>query len=171
MDLVMSKIIVFALFNLLSACNCKCRSQNGDWKCCADFIWSNETRRCIECPVGYHGENCRAPCQYPNFGRLCQSECLCSNASCDPVTGCTSNRTRQDNQSECESQYRLIRTIIYLLVAVVLLCIFLGICKCYTKYGFKSDEETMEEIEGPVMEDLTYMTIEDNTKPCNLPKT
>ncbi|XP_048771525.2 multiple epidermal growth factor-like domains protein 10 [Ostrea edulis] len=184
----MSKIIFIALLRIFSTFEGKCRSPNGVLQCCADHVWNNETKQCIECSLGYHGENCQMTCPYPSFGRLCQSECKCDNALCDvaigctpshcetgyfgklcqhlcpypsfgrqcnesclcdkdacnPINGCSAN-TKHDNQHD--EQLQLILTGICLSVAMVVLCVILGLYtwKVLTKDSYQSGQETTAE--------------------------
>lgn len=46
------------------------------------------------CSKGYHGPLCDITCRYPNYGKDCQSECLCGEEQCDHITGCVWNNAR-----------------------------------------------------------------------------
>lgn len=43
------------------------------------------------CPSGYHGPLCNITCRHPSYGKDCQSECLCGEVQCNPITGCVWN--------------------------------------------------------------------------------
>lgn len=42
----------------------------------------------VECDVGYYGRNCISSCRYPNYGKLCQNMCDCTESKCNHVYGC-----------------------------------------------------------------------------------
>lgn len=42
----------------------------------------------LECPVGYHLNNCSKVCSLPNYGDGCQSVCKCPYKDCHFATGC-----------------------------------------------------------------------------------
>ncbi|XP_052682261.1 uncharacterized protein LOC128162885 [Crassostrea angulata] len=43
---------------------------------------------CIPCEKGFHGLNCDTMCQYPTYGKDCQSKCKCDVTNCNHVNGC-----------------------------------------------------------------------------------
>lgn len=42
----------------------------------------------LECLPGYFGSYCKNACRYPNYGKECQSECVCDEENCNHITGC-----------------------------------------------------------------------------------
>lgn len=42
----------------------------------------------LECLSGYYGPSCSYPCRYPNYGKDCQSKCVCDEERCNPIKGC-----------------------------------------------------------------------------------
>uniref|UniRef100_A0A8W8JCL2 Uncharacterized protein n=1 Tax=Magallana gigas TaxID=29159 RepID=A0A8W8JCL2_MAGGI len=51
---------------------------------------------CTECLPGYFGSCCNYTCRYPNYGKECQSECVCDEENCNHIIGYvqrTSNET------------------------------------------------------------------------------
>lgn len=42
----------------------------------------------LECPIGYHRNNCSEKCGYPVYGEDCQYICDCDRNDCHFVTGC-----------------------------------------------------------------------------------
>lgn len=42
----------------------------------------------LGCLSGYFGQSCIFACRYPNYGKDCQSECLCDEEICNHITGC-----------------------------------------------------------------------------------
>ncbi|XP_061164906.1 uncharacterized protein LOC133173848 [Saccostrea echinata] len=67
-------------------------SINSD-KCCYNY-YDNGTV-CLECPLGYHGDNCKDQCNKGSYGHLCTQRCpeSCPLEWCDTVTGCTDPTT------------------------------------------------------------------------------
>lgn len=43
----------------------------------------------LACKNGFTGKNCVTKCQYPTYGKGCQSLCDCNESFCDHVNGCT----------------------------------------------------------------------------------
>ncbi|XP_065928285.1 uncharacterized protein [Magallana gigas] len=65
--------------------------------CCKSYR-SNQFNEiiCTECLPGYFGSYCKYACRYLNYGKECQSECVCDEENCNHITGCvqrTSNKT------------------------------------------------------------------------------
>ncbi|XP_052710556.1 uncharacterized protein LOC128184945 [Crassostrea angulata] len=51
---------------------------------------------CTECLPGYYGSCCNYTCRYPNYGKECQSECMCDEENYNHIIGYvqrTSNET------------------------------------------------------------------------------
>nr|XP_022295111.1 uncharacterized protein LOC111105237 isoform X1 [Crassostrea virginica] len=63
------------LFDLLSTLNF-----------CASELTT--TQEYSGCPLGYHGQDCKSACRYPNFGWYCQDKCNCDKRLCNFKTGC-----------------------------------------------------------------------------------
>ncbi|XP_062605271.1 uncharacterized protein LOC134267067 [Saccostrea cucullata] len=56
-------------------------------KCCYNNFFNGTT--CLDCPLGYYGDNCSAPCSRGSYGKLCSRTCQkCPRELCDRVTGC-----------------------------------------------------------------------------------
>ncbi|XP_078321841.1 uncharacterized protein LOC111110827 isoform X3 [Crassostrea virginica] len=66
----------------------KCNSGSNGSECCFGFTWNHSLGKCISCTIGYIGINCKLPCRYPSYGRLCQSACDCVVTYCDHIYGC-----------------------------------------------------------------------------------
>ncbi|XP_078321840.1 uncharacterized protein LOC111110827 isoform X2 [Crassostrea virginica] len=52
------------------------------------ILWVNVYFSLAACTIGYIGINCKLPCRYPSYGRLCQSACDCVVTYCDHIYGC-----------------------------------------------------------------------------------
>lgn len=49
----------------------------------------------LECKAGYFGNKCENLCRYPNYGKLCQIVCNCTETDCDYISGCQGTISRQ----------------------------------------------------------------------------
>nr|XP_022305513.1 uncharacterized protein LOC111112353 [Crassostrea virginica] len=74
----------------------KCESGSNGSECCSGFTWNDSLGKCISCTIGYIGSDCKLPCRYPSYGRLCQSECDCVVKYCNHINGC---RNPEDENS------------------------------------------------------------------------
>lgn len=48
----------------------------------------------LECKDGYFGSKCGKLCRYPNYGKLCQFHCNCTEEDCDHISGCQGTKRR-----------------------------------------------------------------------------
>lgn len=48
----------------------------------------------LECKDGYFGSKCEKLCRYPNYGKLCQFNCNCTDEDCDHISGCQGTKSR-----------------------------------------------------------------------------
>lgn len=48
----------------------------------------------LECKDGYFGSKCEKLCRYPNYGKLCQFHCNCTEEDCDHISGCQGTKRR-----------------------------------------------------------------------------
>lgn len=62
--------------------------------CCTNFF--KEKNFCKECPIGYVGVNCTAPCDLPFYGNLCSLWCEC--LECHHIYGCLTDKTMSESQ-------------------------------------------------------------------------
>ncbi|XP_056006869.1 endothelial cell-specific molecule 1-like [Ostrea edulis] len=69
-------------------------------KTCGFNTHFNESvHRCVECPLGSFGVNCKEECIRGYYGYLCRSSCSCEVSACDPVTGCQDHSNFGGNKS------------------------------------------------------------------------
>ncbi|KAK3088096.1 hypothetical protein FSP39_014627 [Pinctada imbricata] len=67
-----------------------CQTDNGP-ACCYNTY--EVDGRCVECPPGYYGLNCKTRCKAGFYGQSCRSWCNCENQYCDAVSGCKTTTT------------------------------------------------------------------------------
>lgn len=65
-----------------------CSNKDGTLTCCQGYKFDHAQTRCIPCENGFTGTNCVTKCQYPTYGKGCQSVCDCNATVCDSVNGC-----------------------------------------------------------------------------------
>lgn len=51
-------------------------------------IFNDNQSFTLECKAGYFGNKCKHLCRYPNYGKLCQIVCNCTEKDCDHISGC-----------------------------------------------------------------------------------
>nr|XP_022290030.1 N-acetylglucosamine-1-phosphodiester alpha-N-acetylglucosaminidase-like [Crassostrea virginica] len=143
----MSPLIVFYVYVLcIVVCfidNCVGNSASTDDQCdgrykgcCEGFKHDVTMDRCIECKVGYFGENCSLQCPYNTYGKDCQQFCLCSEDECDNQRGCRNEKDdthREDTQGISKvTTYTILRKsmaglvflLIFVMIAYMLLFVF-----------------------------------------------
>nr|XP_011435874.2 uncharacterized protein LOC105334208 isoform X1 [Crassostrea gigas] len=79
---------IFLLCNITFCKTYNC-TRHQKQECQEDCIWSEQNRKCMDCPIGNYGQNCSRTCRYPNYGMGCQQDCShCKEEACNPMLGC-----------------------------------------------------------------------------------
>lgn len=84
----MKRYTVVVLLILRGQLTCSCSNKviiNGTADCCSNFYQDGNV--CIECPAGYHGDNCEDMCSLNTYGSGCGQICSCT--PCHHIYGCT----------------------------------------------------------------------------------
>ncbi|XP_062580337.1 uncharacterized protein LOC134242265 [Saccostrea cucullata] len=78
-------IVIVILFHSSATENCL---KTGEaTSCCADYHVLDG--KCVPCPSGTFGPDCKYICTYPDYGRRClDGKCQCPKENCDPAEGC-----------------------------------------------------------------------------------
>lgn len=67
-----------------------CRSRNNNkLECCFGYLLKND--KCVPCPLGFYGNDCKKECMDGYYGNLCDYVCKCDERTeyCDKRLGCT----------------------------------------------------------------------------------
>ncbi|XP_056011805.1 uncharacterized protein LOC125680946 [Ostrea edulis] len=63
----------------------------GDYRCFANYFWSDPENGCVACKAGSYGTNCEKNCPPGRYGKFCALECACRTSYyCDKAKGCIS---------------------------------------------------------------------------------